>query len=612
MKKMQTYGFTKWLILLILAVFCLTGAPAYAGPEQEYKQAKEALAQFKQKPQLHKYRDKWLKHIEVFQKFAAKYPKHSKGCDALYQAGMIYSDLSEISHLKRDRRAAAENFEELLTRCPKSSLGDDASYYSAETYVKLGDATRAKNTLVRGIKSYPDGDFQPKMKDLLADLGGSLPAEKKGNTRNEEGSVSKVSANKDTESNTNSAILSTKVTSSESGTRLELAFPSLPTMNHGEIPSKNGSGRRLYFDFKNTQLPPETKRDYRLEDQRVKAIHLNPLDSSTVRVTFDLTDKAGGFGLSTQFAPASTIIEILNGREEDRPSALASEPPILADKKEHKKDDAPPFPMNEGMVEGPGLPVVESAPQSDNAPTVAKAPQYVPNEENTGLKTIVIDPGHGGFDIGARGRQGTQEKDVVLKISMKLKDILEKELGVKVILTRTTDKFIELFDRTKAANEAEADLFISVHANANPRRTYKGVETFYLNNSSDSYSERLAKRENESAGRPISDLDFILTDLAMNANIADSIVLANLVQKSLCFQLQSRYDKVEDRGVRRAVFHVLLHARMPAILAEVSFISNPMEEQRLRKPEYQEEIARGIAAGVKQYQDKMKKLARQP
>ena len=234
---------------------------------------------------------------------------------------------------------------------------------------------------------------------------------------------------------------------------------------------------------------------------------------------------------------------------------------------------------------------------------------WKPKEALNPVRLVVIDPGHGGEDDGAVGPKGTKEKVIVFKIAKRLKHILEKEQKIKVVLTRYDDKTMELLDRTKVANDQDADVFISIHCNAHRKRSLYGVETFYLNNSSDRYSIRLAKRENESLGKAISDLEFILTDLSMNANVKDSIMLANMVQKSMVKRLRRKYKNVADRGVRRAVFHVLLYARMPAVLVETSFISNRREERRLKSAKYQEELARGIAEGIRLYALKQKQLA---
>ncbi len=239
-----------------------------------------------------------------------------------------------------------------------------------------------------------------------------------------------------------------------------------------------------------------------------------------------------------------------------------------------------------------------------------KKPQ---RQEAKGLKVVVIDPGHGGKDFGAIGKYGTREKDITLKIARKLKKKLERKIkGIKVILTRNKDKTMKLKERTDIANKAGADLFVSIHCNATLSRKHHGVETYFLNMASHRYAERLAKRENESAGGEVNELSFILADLATTANTEDSIRAARYVQMAIIRTLKRRgYSHIKDRGINSALFFVLLHARMPSILVETSFISNPREEKRLRSPKYQDAIAEGIAKGIVRFHKYLKSVGNQ-
>ncbi len=214
---------------------------------------------------------------------------------------------------------------------------------------------------------------------------------------------------------------------------------------------------------------------------------------------------------------------------------------------------------------------------------------------------IVIDPGHGGKDPGAVGKRGLKEKDVVFSIAKRLKRSLEKNGKARVLLTRTSDKFLELEDRTRFANRQNADLFISIHANASRDRKAKGVETYYLDNTTDKAAIRLARIENRTAKKKLDDLQQILQGLRLNSNAIASNLLAHTVQGELIRNLRNRHKKVKDLGSKGNLFYVLLGAHMPSILVEVSFISNPTEEKRLRNASYQDTVARGIANGVNRF-----------
>ena len=218
------------------------------------------------------------------------------------------------------------------------------------------------------------------------------------------------------------------------------------------------------------------------------------------------------------------------------------------------------------------------------------------------VKTIVIDPGHGGADPGAPGYyKGMWEKDVVLKISKKLKTVLQKRLQTTIFLTRNDDRKLTLEERTAIANTKRADLFISIHCNAARNRKLKGIETYFLNLATDKHAIAVAARENATSEKNISDLDYILTDLMKYAKIEESSRLANSVHKGFTGKMKAKYSGTNDLGIKQAPFYVLLGAKMPAILVETAFISNPTEGKRLRSDKYLQTIANSIAHGIEQY-----------
>ena len=221
------------------------------------------------------------------------------------------------------------------------------------------------------------------------------------------------------------------------------------------------------------------------------------------------------------------------------------------------------------------------------------------------IKRIVIDAGHGGKDSGAVGRNRLKEKDVVLKIAKGLKETLSKETGAEIIMTRDDDTFIPLEERTAIANTKEADIFISVHANASFNRKAGGVETYFLNLTNDAVAIRLAARENAVSSKKMSDLQYILNDLIKTSKTNESSRLAAVVQESLVSNLKTKYNDVKGNGVKGAPFYVLVGTHMPSVLVEVSFISNPKEEARLSDSNYIKEIVAGITNGVNRYVKEM-------
>ena len=216
---------------------------------------------------------------------------------------------------------------------------------------------------------------------------------------------------------------------------------------------------------------------------------------------------------------------------------------------------------------------------------------------------VVIDPGHGGHDPGAQGY--AVEKDVTLAIARRLAAPLEERLGAETLLTRTDDTTLSLSDRTARANSEGADLFVSIHANANPTGRLHGIETYYLDNAADHATSRLAAMENGlDLLRPRgegSDLRYILSDLVQVGKMDESIALARAVQRAVVATTRSRYPYVTDLGVKRGPFYVLVGAYMPCVLVETSFLTHPMEGRRLARDEYQATLAEGIASGVARF-----------
>jgi N-acetylmuramoyl-L-alanine amidase len=220
-----------------------------------------------------------------------------------------------------------------------------------------------------------------------------------------------------------------------------------------------------------------------------------------------------------------------------------------------------------------------------------------------GLKIgrIVIDAGHGGHDTGTIGPNGMREKDLVLDVALKLGKLLEDRLGAEVVYTRDDDTFIPLETRTAIANQQQADLFISIHANSSDDASARGVETYYLNFTSSRDALEVAARENAVSEKSIHELQDLVKKIALKEKIEESRELAADVQQSLHSGLAAKTPAIRDRGVRKAPFIVLIGANMPSILAEISFISNPTDERRLQTSEYRQKIADSLYKGISKY-----------
>ena len=338
-----------------------------------------------------------------------------------------------------------------------------------------------------------------------------------------------------------------------------------------------------------------------------------------------VTDGSASFGLpSRRDAPlASTTVA--------RPRVVVSAKPTSAKPVPNSVSSTVPEGSREvaSVSEGPGViaatekptsqPVVDRASRVSrsargaavSAPVAASpaaAPPPTADGQSTlmralGLKIgrIVIDAGHGGHDSGTLGPDGIEEKDVVLDVALRLGKLLHDRLGAEVVYTRADDTFVPLETRTAIANKAQADLFISVHANSSQDTEARGVEVYYLNFTSDPEAMQVASRENAVSSQRVNQLSDLVKKIALKDKIDESRELASDVDQSLYSGLKKGNGGLKDRGVKKAPFVVLIGANMPSILAEISFVTNPTDAEKLMEPEYRERVAESLYGGVARY-----------
>jgi N-acetylmuramoyl-L-alanine amidase len=252
-------------------------------------------------------------------------------------------------------------------------------------------------------------------------------------------------------------------------------------------------------------------------------------------------------------------------------------------------------------------PPTKPAPSPAPAQAPLRGPVSLARQLGLGAARIVIDPGHGGHDPGALG-EGVSEANVVLDVALRLEALLAAA-GVDVILTRRSDEFIPLDKRTAIATREQADLFLSIHANASRVQSARGVETYVLNFATDSNAEAVAARENASTEHTISNLPDIVRAIALHSKLDESRSLAGLVQRTLVAQLRPANRALVDHGVKQAPFVVLVGAEMPSVLAEVAFMTNPQEARLLNTEAYRQRIAQALFDAVRGYQHSLKSAA---
>ncbi|MBW2700612.1 MAG: N-acetylmuramoyl-L-alanine amidase, partial [Deltaproteobacteria bacterium] len=365
------------------------------------------------------------------------------------------------------------------------------------------------------------------------------------------------------------------------GSQVPYKFGRLPATNKRPNP-------RIYIDLKGAHLDPHLKRSIAVGNGVLKRIRFGPFKRDVVRVVLDLK-ALGDLKVVPMDSPARIIVDVSASADKVARiiGAKTAKPNKLAPKVEPKSKTKP-------KIKPKTKPHIPSKKDSRPGASLSML---------AGLKIrrIAVDAGHGGRDPGAIGPKGTFEKTLTLDIAKRLAKLLkaDKKLALKeVILTRDRDKYVALEKRTAIANAKKADLFISIHCNAHRNRRFRGVETFYLDLTNDRYSIKLAARENATTEKTISDLRYILADLALKSHVDDSISLGRAIQKALVGKLRRHHKRIKDLRLKPALFYVLIGARMPSVLVETSFLSNREEEKRLRTKKYRQQVAEGIYRGI--------------
>jgi N-acetylmuramoyl-L-alanine amidase len=362
-------------------------------------------------------------------------------------------------------------------------------------------------------------------------------------------------------------------------TRISLELDRDVTWEAHQLGKDNpGKPGRVYIDINHARLGRNV-RDVTIGDGLLRGARVGQYKPDVVRVVLD-TENIKDFKIFPLSEPARLIIDVRG----ERPVEISRLEPVIS---------AAAEPPAETRHEERQL-VADKKPRTQKKPAISK------------IRRIVVDPGHGGHDPGAVGPSGLQEKEVVLAIGLKLRELLRDELGLDVIMTRSTDVFIPLEERTAIANKVNADLFLSVHANAAANRNANGIETYYLNLAKTEKAAQLAAKENGTSLEKVSVLQAILFDLMANYKLNDSAHLADEVQKALHKKARTSYPDVKNLGVKQGPFYVLVGATMPSILVESAFLSNAQEEARLKDPAYLDLTAEGILDGVRGYISSLK------
>ncbi len=499
-----------------------------------------------------------------------------------YNAENIYNKLLKSPKLKKRRDkwiSCIENFKAVTKADPEGTWAPPSLYMTGLLYNNLHKYSHNKKDLKNAIDyltqatQFKKSRYSQEASKLLRKLPvpkQSVPVKK--TTRNKKPKdVKKESRTvKKKYSGPKSTIKGLRHGSLPTRTRIVIDTDKAVEFKYGLLKKnrRQHKNKRLYIDLKKSTLGNNVREKIELDDVRVESIRTGYYTPDVVRVAIDLKAYKD-YKIFALRSPARVVIDIW-GKSSSNKYTESSDT-----SGDHSQSVT-------NIISSSGIDITK---------------QFA-----LGVKRIVIDPGHGGNDKGAPGyTKGTYEKDIVLSIGKKLAKKIKKELKCEVILTRSTDKFISLEERTRIANRNKADLFISIHTNASRSKRAYGIETYFLNLAKDKTSVSVAARENATTEKSIGDLQTILNSLMKNTKITESSKLAKYVQHSLYNNIRKKYTRIKNKGVKQAPFYVLLGARMPSILVETSFISNKRECNRLKASAYQDRICDSIVDGIQKY-----------
>jgi N-acetylmuramoyl-L-alanine amidase len=622
----------RWLIpvlchaVLWMSLVLPPAAHPAATLDEMYRDAQNDYRALVKDPEKHPERQIWERTIVRFREVMTKDQTGRFTDKCLFLIAQCHHHLYHIHKDPRDSQEVLRHYRLLLQETPHSNLADDAQFMLGVFALdELHDPQMAYTEFLRVRLHFADSDMAPKAAEKLAQLQKQLGSGSSAAPSSPQGQSEAPTAPKNPSMTPPAPVQprplpglaelasvehqstgsSTEVVATVNGP-VVYRYQSLPASKQSRTPA------RVHLDLKNCNLQPGLPEKITVQDGLLKEIRLSSPAPGQVLMVLDVTavEKVEVHALS---APYRLVVE-LRGKKPTTAEAQKTKPPDAERKspkqgqKAVKAEPQKKQSADEGRKspkKGEPAPAAKTQSRPKSKAGLASGPTLA-QQLGLGIKRIVLDPGHGGKDTGAISLSGLHEKDIVLSIAKRLKVVLEKQTGCQVLLTRTTDRFVSLEERTAFANRHKADMFISIHANAHENRSLSGVETYSLNLASDPQAARLAALENATSQKKMSDLEAILHELVLKSKTSESSRLARDVQNNIVGRLKERYKEVRDLGVKQAPFIVLVGAEMPAVLIETAFLSNEQEELRLVDNSFQETLSHGIATGVAAYIQQMK------
>ncbi len=574
---------------------------SYASSAADYDKARSLYYALKENQNKQQYRHHWLKVIAAFRSVVRAHPKSHEAPRAQFMVAELWRSLFSISRKRADEDEAFDAYARVAAvyaaaKIPQRQwvLADDGLWWRAgilERRVQLPEA--AAELLTLG-KRYPKGDMAKKAKILLAtpafaDITPSVldPTTDTQEPAHATSDKSQVAGRRGT---TAARVTEMRQWAGKDYIRVAVYFSGPVRARSHVLPARGSEPSRIYVDV--SEAIANKREEAKVDGALLTSFRAVQFNKTTVRIVLDLEAPAR-HRLMVMENPFRVVVDI------DRESTLR---PHAAKRTSKKPKSAAKTSPKEGVLLRAGRtdggdcrsghdPKLKGDCAALSARDISRSAQPKLSSYH-----VVIDPGHGGKDTGAVSKYAT-EKTVALHIA-KIAATVLRQKGVVVHMTRDDDTFVALEGRAAIANKHNADLFVSVHANAAKKSSVHGIETYFLNVTDNRYALRLAAVENKTSEDDVSDLQLILTDMSTKAHTAESQVLAKSIQKKLMAGAKRQNKNAKDNGVKASLFYVLLGARMPAVLVETSFLTNPIEGKLLGTSSYRQVLGKALGEAI--------------
>ena len=573
----------------LILLFCAESFPSSNSEAgRRFSVAQERLAELKKSPKRKKYRSYWMDAVRLFESIEKKYPRSSHAADACFERAYVHFDLYRYNRSSKDGREAGKVFADCQKEHSGHSRAPEALYrvsMIARDITK--DRSAAEATYRSMTEVYPNSSWTEKARVQLGIR--KTPGNRKGNDEAQIRKPPEAELKAPRSLQNLGVVKNVRYWSGGAYTRIVIDQDKPLKFQAFELKKPD----RLVFDILNARIDDSIdKEPIPVHDGILRQVRTSQNDPDTVRVVLDLAS-LNSYVAFPLHEPERLVIDVTGAAGDDDEVGVGAA---------------------EGQAtSAAGAGVTAQAPITPETAAGGADDRKLSLSRQLGLKirTIAIDAGHGGRDPGAIGKSGLKEKIITLDIAKRLADLVKDQLDCKVVMTRDSDEFIPLDERPAIAKTKGADLFVSIHVNANRKRRTRGIETYIQSlRASDRDAMATAAFENATSTKTLSQLDTelarILKGLTNQNKELESVELANYVQNSLVETMGPVKGHVVNLGVKRAFFYVLINTEMPSILAEVGFISNPDEERLLKKESYRQKIAEALFEGVKKFVESRK------